>query len=197
MTPKPPVKTFYLRRDKKRRLYLAVTISFIVMMLMFWLFSFLNFGQGKYLALLIGIAALLTFTFVLLSLIHLTKENFIGMFISGRGINDISTGHAYGMVLWKDVISIKVLTELGNVNHKYIVLKVINPQEYIDREPNHSKKRSMILKHHYYGSPICFSNRELDCTFEELQDCIFEYYNNYLQRKKEKVGALKKNDKAM
>ena len=51
---------------------------------------------------------------------------------------------------------------------KYIVLKVRNPNEYIDREPTRSKKRSLELRLQYYGSPICISSRALDCTFEEL-----------------------------
>ncbi|MDR1755781.1 MAG: hypothetical protein LBR65_02335, partial [Culturomica sp.] len=61
---------------------------------------------------------------------------------------------------------------------RYIVLMVANPQEYIGREPSSRKKRSMILKLHYYGSPICFSTRGLDCTFEELEETVNTYYGH-------------------
>ena len=87
--------------------------------------------------------------------------------ISQEGMNDVSTGHPYGMVQWKDVTAIKVMDDLENSKRQYIVLVLANPQVYIDREINRTKKRSLILKHHFYNTPICFSNRALSCTFEE------------------------------
>ena len=77
------------------------------------------------------------------------------------------------------------MDDLSNLKRKYIVLKVKNPNEYIDREPTRSKKRSLELKLQYYGSPICISDRALDCTFKELEKAVFEKYNHYKTLHKE------------
>lgn len=37
------------------------------------------------------------------------------------------------------------MDDISNLKRKYIVLKVRNPNEYIDREPTRSKKRSLEL----------------------------------------------------
>jgi len=125
--------------------------------------------------------------FGILAFIRLVKEKFIGFFISNDGLNDISTGHNYGVILWKDVTKIRIMDDVENLGKKYIVLKVKNPQEYIERETSESKRHSMTLKMHYYGSPICFSNRGLDCTFEELEENVRNYYSNFVQRQNEKT----------
>lgn len=117
-----------------------------------------------------------------MAFIILKKERFIGFFISGEGLNDISTGNNYGVVYWRDILKIRIADDLEHPKRKYIVLNVSNPQVYIDREPSVIKRRSLILKYHYYGSPICFSERGLNCTFKELEDYVNTYYE-YYQRK--------------
>ena len=77
------------------------------------------------------------------------------------------------------------MDDISNVKRKYIVLKVRNPNEYIDREPTRSKKRSLELRLQYYGSPICISSRALDCTFEELKQAVFDRYDLYKASHKE------------
>ncbi|MDR0394662.1 MAG: hypothetical protein LBH77_05845, partial [Tannerella sp.] len=49
----------------------------------------------------------------------------------------------------------------------------------INREPSFIKKRTMVLKYQHYGSPICFSERGLNCTFKELEDIVRTYYEHY------------------
>ncbi|MFR3550384.1 MAG: hypothetical protein ACLTTW_09240, partial [Coprobacter sp.] len=48
--------------------------------------------------------------------------------------------------------------------------------QYIMQEPTAIKKRSLMLKLHQYGSPICLSIRALDCSFEELYAVITSRY---------------------
>jgi hypothetical protein len=138
-----------------------------------------EFGEGKFFFFLLSIVFIILFFFAVVSIIKLTKDDFIGMVISKEGMNDISTGHTYGMIQWKDVTAIKVLDDLEFSKRQYIVLVLDNPQVYIDRELNQTKKRSLILKFHFYGSPVCFSNRALNCTFEDLLNTITRYYESY------------------
>ena len=175
MGAKLSTKTIRLKKATKPVLYGSL-IGFAAAAAGFFKLALtLEFGNGKLVILLISIFLMGAVLFTLLAIIRLTREHYIGLFISTRGINDISTGHTYGMVHWKDVMEIRVAEKLENPKLKYIVLCVSNPQDYIDREPVSLKKRSLILKFHQYGSPICFSNRALDCSFDALLSLLETY----------------------
>lgn len=119
---------------------------------------------------------ILLFFFSLWAIYSLRKDGYVGMIISDEGISDLSTGYRIGSVLWNDVTKIKVMDDLENLNYKYVVLVVKNPNQYIVQEPTAIKKRSLMLKLHQYGSPICLSIRALDCSFEELYAVITSRY---------------------
>jgi hypothetical protein len=144
-----------------------------------YLFGILKYGGGKFILLCLVVVSCFYALFCIKSFIQLKKEKFTAMYISDEGINDISTGNDIGVILWKDVYEIKIMSDLGNFKGKYIVLKVHNPNEYIRRETTRSKRRTLELKLQYYGSPICFSNRALNCTFEQLKDAVYLKYNQY------------------
>lgn len=175
----PSVTTFKLSRKKQRGLFLTTLFSALIGIGSLTLSHELKLGEGHFLLLLVGFFSLSTTVFCCISYYYLTREKFTAIYISEEGVNDISTGNRFGTILWKEVENIKVMDDISNLKRKYIVLKVKNPNEYIDREPARSKKRSMELRLQYYGSPICISNRALDCTFEELKQAVFERYNLY------------------
>lgn len=173
------VITFRLSKKKQRSLFITTFLTALVGAGSMVFSHSLKFGNGRLAFILLGIILLLITFFCLVSYYNLLKENFNVMYISEEGINDTSTGNRIGTVLWKDVKNIKIMDDMSNLKRKYIVLKVCNPNEYIDREPNRSKKRSLELRQQYYGSPICISNRTLECKFEELSQAVFEKYNLY------------------
>jgi len=182
MTDKLPVKTYILRPQKK---YGPIMGAVLFLAISYFFFQFamgLDRIAGKFLCLILFSFTLLVALFCIAAFVYLKKEKFIGFFISSEGFNDISTGHRYGIVQWKDVVKIRVVEDLDHPGKKYICLKLKNPTEYIEREPVQYKKRSLELKYHYYGSPVCFSNRGLNCTFEELESTVRMYYDNYLQK---------------
>ena len=189
MTAKLPVKTFQLKRHKKYGLVLATLLNLAASILFMWTATHLRLGPGRFILGLLAIFAFGLFFFTLYSLIVLVRDHFAGMLISSQGINDISTGHSYGVVQWKSVTKIKVVTDIEYPDRKYIILKVVNPQLYINRERSIVKKRSMILKYHHYGSPVVFSERGIDCSFEELETTVRAYHENFLVRKSEKRVA--------
>ncbi len=175
----PNVITFTLKRKKIKLLVLGTILSAFFGCLELYLFSIMKFGGGKFIMLCLSIISFGYLIFCLGSLFYLRKEKYTGIYISDHGINDISTGNNIGTVLWQDVTELKVMSELGNSKGKYIVLRVKNPMEYIQRERIGSKRRSLELKLQYYGSPICFSNRALNCTFDELKEAVYIKYNQY------------------
>lgn len=116
---------------------------------------------------------------LLFSLKELLKDNFSGMSVSHEGINDIGTTHNRTIVQWKDVTHIRITDDREDKNRKHIVLHVKNPVEYIERESDARKKRSLVLKLIHYGSPICFSPDEVNCKFEKLRKTILNHYHIY------------------
>lgn len=179
------VVTFKLSRHKKRGLFLTTLLSALIGISSLTISFDLKLGEGRFLLLLVAFFSLLATVFCCISYYYLTREKFTAIYISEEGVNDISTGNRIGTILWKDVESLKVMDDISNLKRKYIVLKVKNPNEYIDREPARSKKRTMELKLQYYGSPICISSRALDCTFEELKQAVSERYHLYKASHKE------------
>lgn len=190
MTAKLAAQTVRFKPRKKRSLVINSFINLILAVGFFWLSLQLELGTGKFLFFVFSVVFILSLAFSVAGFVRLRREGFIGLFISGEGINDISTGHTYGMVQWKDIYKIKVVDDIEHPKYKYIILKVHNPQDYIDRERIAHKKRSMTLKFHYYGSPICFSNRALQCSFDELHDLVMSYYENYQTRQAERNKSL-------
>jgi hypothetical protein len=182
MNEKLPVRTILLKKRTRRTLLLGISLFFLLSLALFNIAMFLEFGHGKLLLFAGSGFSLIIAVFILFVTIRLSREGFTGMFISEEGLNVISTGYSYGMVHWKDVTRILTADDLDRPDEKRMILIVGNPEEYIDREPVNYKRRDLILKHHYYGSPICFSNRTLDCSFEELDLIVKTYYGAYLMK---------------
>lgn len=175
----PNLIKFQLLKKKTRGLLVAAIFSTFICIAFLYISQYLKIGGGRFIMIGFGLAALSITIFTYYAYLHLRKEKFTAMYISDEGINDISTGNNIGTILWKDVEEIKILNDISNLKRKYIVLKVKNPNEYIDRETNRSKKRTLELKLQYYGSPICFSERALNCTFEQLKSAVFLKYEHY------------------
>lgn len=178
----PNVITFTLAQKERAKLFLITLLSLVIGIGGMYLAGAVKFGGGRFLLLTLAVFAILVAIFCLTSIFYLSKEKGVGMHISDDGVYDISTGNSYGTVLWKDVTDIRIMNDLGNLKRHYIVLKLQNPTEYIQREPSQSKKRTLELKLQYYGSPVCFSDRALNCTFEELKNAVFLKYNQYKEQ---------------
>lgn len=190
MTNKLPNRTIALNSRKKAGLFLWIIISFVFAIFFFHVITNLDWIHGKIISMILFLVSVGVLIFNIVATIILKREGYIGFLISGDGFNDISTGNNYGMVYWRDIVKIRIVKDLEHRGRKYIVLKVKDPQQYMDREPLVIKKRSLMLKYHYYGSPICFSNRGLNCTFEQLESWIRMYYDNYMQEEEEERRDL-------
>lgn len=181
----PNVITFTLAKKEKTGLISSLIISAILGIGGIYLAGELNYGGGRFLVLTLGVFSLLITVFCITALIRLYKEKGVGIYISDEGILDTSTGNTYGTVVWSDVENIVILDDISDLKRKYIVVRVKNPTDYIQREMIKSKRRTLELKLQFYGSPICFSNRALNCTFDELKDAVFLKYNHQKELKTE------------
>jgi len=185
----PNVIKFTLIRKKARGLLFIAVLSAICGVAELYISQLLELGGGRFILLTLGIVSVFIAIFCLRSYYSLYKEKFTAMYISDEGINDISTGNDIGTILWKDVEKIKIMNDISDPKRKYIVIKVFNPNEYIRREQSRSKRRTLELKLQYYGSPICFSNRALNCTFDQLKDAVFLKYEQYKTAHTENINS--------
>ncbi len=114
--------------------------------------------------LIVGIVAILFFGLIGVLIAKKLKDDKPGLIINHEGIND-NSGAINGLIKWDDLQEISVLKISGQ---KLIMLFVSNPQEYIDREANVLKRKTMQLNFKTYDSPLSLSANSLKCNFDEL-----------------------------
>lgn len=171
--------TFQLSNKKRTGLYLTLFLSLIVGIALLVLGHILTYGTGRFAVGMLGLVSLYVSGFCIYCVYQLIKIDFTGIVISNEGITDLSTGYRIGVILWKDIKQIKIMKDMSDLKRNYLVLIVENPNDYISREPTRVKKRSLTLKLHYYGSPICISNRALECSFDTLKTVVLDKYEQY------------------
>lgn len=171
--------TFQLSKKKKTGLYLTLFFSLVAGIALLVLGHILTYGAGRFAIGMLGLVSLYVAGFCIYCVHQLIKIDFTGIIISKEGITDLSTGYRIGIILWKDIKQIKIMKDMSDLKRNYLVLIVDNPNDYISREPTRVKKRTLTLKLHYYGSPICISDRALECSFDTLKTVVLEKYEQY------------------
>ena len=96
-----------------------------------------------------------------------------GLIIDDEGITDNASGVGAGKILWKDV---KGIATQDVMNQKFIMLKMRNPEFYLQREKNPIKKRMMELNYKLYQTPINISANGLKIGVDELYAKLHDYY---------------------
>ncbi|HWJ29515.1 MAG TPA: STM3941 family protein [Flavisolibacter sp.] len=92
-----------------------------------------------------------------------------GLIIDETGLIDNSSGIAAGHILWTDIENISAL-EIHK--QRLVMLEVRNPQDYIDRQKNFLKRKSMAMNYKMYGTPLSISANGLKIPFPELLGII-------------------------
>lgn len=185
------VVRFSFKKKKLWGVYLMCLLSLILGFGFLLLGHYLHAacGIGRLVFGFIGIAFLFTLPLWIKGAVFLHRERDAGVVISEEGVSDISAGNQIGVIQWKDVCGVKEVTDREFPQYRYVVLMVDNPNEYILREPSRTKQRSLVLKMHYYGSPICISNRHLAVSFGELDRAIRSEYKQYKERYPDKDAS--------
>lgn len=177
-----PVITIHLNKGRRASSYLMPLLSLIIGMMAFSLYFVVWPGPAKYLLLLIWITAGIYTLYTARKSCRIWRNRHAGMVISQQGIESVSWGNSLGIVPWTDIEGIRVECDREHEEGKYIVIDVNNPQQYIAKEHSDSGKRKLSRSYHYYGSPLCISDKYLDCSFEQLHDIVMDYYDDYLTR---------------
>ena len=129
-----------------------------------------HWGNSTKLA-LVGFVSIIFFGLCAFFLIRKLLDNKPGLIIDQTGLTDNSSGVSAGHILWLDIEDISVI-EIHR--QKLILLKVRNPQEYIDKQASDFKRKMMQMHYKLYGTPLSITSNGLKISFEELLSTLTE-----------------------
>jgi hypothetical protein len=121
-----------------------------------------------------GSASIIFFGFCGFFIARKLADKKAGLLIDAFGITDNSSGVAGGLILWKDISEISVITIY---RQKLIMLIVENPQTYIDKQTSAFKRKAMAFNYKMYGTPLSIASNGLKISFDELLKILTDNYN--------------------
>jgi hypothetical protein len=147
-----------------------------------WLFNFAETQQEYAPALLKGIGGIGFAFFGLAGVFMLKKvtDKKPGLTINAKGIVENTNGISIQMVEWKDITSIDSIDVAGQ---QLIVVKVKNPEKYVDKASNNAQKRLLRLNVKQYGTPIFITTNSLQIGVDELLALLNEEFGKRKKRK--------------
>jgi hypothetical protein len=123
-----------------------------------------------------GLAAILFFGFCGIYLAKKLRDNLPGLVINGEGIIDRSNGFTVGHIPWADIAGV---TTHAVMSQRFILLKLKNPEAYINRQSGALLRQAMKMNLSMYGSPVSISANGLACNFDELLLILREKFDEY------------------
>ena len=125
--------------------------------------------------LITGIASVMFFGLGVIISIRKFLDKQPGLTINRQGIIDNSSGISAGLIPWTDIQEIKTYQVL---NQKFLMFKVSNPEDYLEKIKNPLKRKAMKMNYKTYGLPISISNA-LQIKFDDLHKLLTDKMNEY------------------
>ena len=121
--------------------------------------------------------------FGLLLIINLRKliHQKIGLIIDERGITDYVRN--LGLIEWQDIEAIenfKIIINFFPI--KYLLIKVHNPEKYIDRTDGNMSKMMLKMDKYSFKTPISISSMPLKCSFSQMEQWVREGWERSKQK---------------
>lgn len=123
-----------------------------------------------------GIVSILFFGLISIFVFRKFSDNKPGLIINSEGVYDNSSGVAAGLIPWNDIEEIQIAQVM---NQQFLMLIVVNPNDYINKISNPIKRNAMRLNYKSYGSPISISSNALQTNFDELHLLLIEKMKEY------------------
>lgn len=99
-----------------------------------------------------------------------------GLIIDNQGITDNATSVVNGLIPWEDVFS---FVECQVKSNKFIMVYVLNPQEYIDKQTSFIKRKSMEANLKTYGTSVFINMTFLAISQQDLLDKLNQRLDQY------------------
>lgn len=123
-----------------------------------------------------GLASVIFFGLVAVTIFRKFCDNKPGLIISRQGITDNSSGVSAGLIPWTDIQEIRISQVM---NQKFLMFIVRNPEYYLDKVSNPLKRNAMKINYKTYGSPISISSNALQTNFYDLRKLLIEKMNDF------------------
>ena len=162
----------------KTKLWLGIVGSFIFLIIGIWMLAS-NISSNRYNPLIIKVVAIVAIIFFGACGIFLVKKLFdkeSGLIISKKGIFDNTSGVSIGLIIWDDIVDIRVQQIMAN---KFITIHVKDPEKYIGKAKNKMMARIMKSNMNMSGTPISISSNTLKYNFKNLNKLLIESYKKY------------------
>lgn len=129
----------------------------------------------------VGVAALLFFGLAIYYFVRNLMAKGPGLIIDDEGISDFSTAASADKIYWKDVEEVLTVTIKSQ---PLILLKVSNPQEYIDAQQSKFKRKMLAINYKWYGAPVGITANGLQITHDELLELVIERFKTFVEVKR-------------
>ena len=117
-------------------------------------------------------AAIAAVLFGALGVIYFSKklsDKKAGLIIDDKGVTDNASAVAAGFIPWSDIHHIETAKVM---KQEFLMLIVKNPGDYLSRQTNMLKRKSMEMNFKHYGSPITISSHGLKGDLGELKNIL-------------------------
>jgi hypothetical protein len=124
---------------------------------------------------IIGLVGVLFFGFGTIIVYLKLFDTKPGLIINRQGIIDYANAPDI-VVLWSDIEQITV-SKVGG--HRFLMIIVKNPQDYIEQAKNPLAKKMVEMCIKMFGTPIGISTSSLQIKFDDLWNLLNEKMNEY------------------
>ena len=132
---------------------------------------------------IVGVASVVFFGACLVFILRKFFDNKIGLRIDETGITDNSSGVSIGHIDWNDVTGVGTYQVYST---KFIVLGTEQPEKYIEKATNVLSKKAMQANSKMCGSPLTISSTSLKIKYQELEQLIFDRWEEHEKKEGQK-----------
>lgn len=125
---------------------------------------------------LLGGVCLLLFALFGITAVQKLISKKIGLRIDEDGITDHSHANSVGLIPWRDIEGFDLVQVYST---KTIMVRVGNPDQYIQKADNIISRRAMFANHKMYGSPISLVANSLQISADDLYALAVSEHNRW------------------
>lgn len=170
----------YLKQKKTNLVDIIISIAFFVYLTYKLIVrnlldyegkSMFNDEVGKWMMLAVALVYLFNIIQKIQNYLRRNHPKKVGLILNKDGISDVETEtKVLGIIRWEDVLAVRA--ESGFMGD-LLIIKVKNPEEYLDRIQNQFKLKQTFRKYNAkYQTPVVIKTSHFEKTSQELRDLI-------------------------
>lgn len=170
----------YLKRKKTSLVEIIISIGFLgyltyklitTNLLHYTEKSIYNDEITKWVMLVIAFGYLLIIIDRIKNYLRRNRPKKAGLILNEEGISDVETEtKVLGIIRWEDILEVR---SQGGFMGDLLIIKVKNPEEYLDKIQNQFKLKQIFRKYNAkYQTPVIIKTNHLEKTSRELRDLI-------------------------